>query len=146
VNAFTQFEEGAIGTFFSTRIRGQRQIVRFLRHSGFSQSYHTERMPIAHVQQVVACYYGLTQDDMRSADRSAAISHPRQIAMYLARELTSHSLPELGRRFGGKDHTTVLHAVRTVTERINNCERIADEVSVLRETIERSAMLRDHAA
>ena len=72
-------------------------------------------MTIEHIQRVVAEYYKIKHADMLSKRRSRAIARPRQMAMCLARELTSHSLPEIGDRFGGRDHTTVLYA----------CEKIA---------------------
>ena len=69
---------------------------------------------IADVQQAVSAYYKLPVCEMTSHRRSNMIARPRQVAMYLAKELTPRSYPEIGRRFGGRDHSTVIHAVRTV--------------------------------
>ena len=69
---------------------------------------------IASIQSRVAAHYGLTDADMRSQCRERRVARPRQVAMYLARRLTDKSLPFIGRRFGGRDHTTVIHAVRQI--------------------------------
>ena len=71
---------------------------------------------IDNIQRVVADYYKLKMSDMLSKRRSRSVARPRQVAMSIAKELTSHSLPEIGESFGGRDHTTVLHACRKVKE------------------------------
>ena len=71
---------------------------------------------IDNIQRVVADYYNLKMSDMLSKRRSRSVARPRQLAMSIAKELTSHSLPEIGESFGGRDHTTVLHACRKVKE------------------------------
>jgi chromosomal replication initiator protein len=73
-----------------------------------------KQVSIENIQKTVAEYYKLRTSDMLSAKRSRSIARPRQVAMTLAKELTKHSLPEIGRAFGGRDHTTVLHATRTI--------------------------------
>jgi chromosomal replication initiator protein len=73
-----------------------------------------KQVSIENIQKTVAEYYKLRTSDMLSAKRSRSIARPRQVAMALAKELTKHSLPEIGRAFGGRDHTTVLHATRTI--------------------------------
>ncbi|WP_373508974.1 chromosomal replication initiator protein DnaA [Thiocapsa sp.] len=73
-----------------------------------------KQVSIENIQKTVAEYYKLRTADMLSAKRSRSIARPRQVAMALAKELTKHSLPEIGRAFGGRDHTTVLHATRTI--------------------------------
>lgn len=73
-----------------------------------------KQVSIENIQKTVAEYYKLRTSDMISAKRSRSIARPRQVAMALAKELTKHSLPEIGRAFGGRDHTTVLHATRTI--------------------------------
>lgn len=90
---------------------------------------------VAHIQQTVAAYYGLDPSLMVSAQRRQSISHPRQVAMFLASQLTPKSLPEIGRRFGGRDHTTVMHAIRVVTHRIEADAELALDVEVLRERL-----------
>jgi len=64
----------------------------------------------------VAEYYALKMADLLSARRAREVARPRQVAMYLAKKLTPRSLPEIGRRFGGRDHTTVMHAVKRIEE------------------------------
>ena len=71
-------------------------------------------MTIHNIQKVVAEYYKIRVSDLHSKDRSRSIARPRQLAMALAKELTTHSLPEIGDAFGGRDHTTVLHACRKI--------------------------------
>jgi chromosomal replication initiator protein len=73
-----------------------------------------KQVSIENIQKTVAEYYKLRASDMLSAKRSRSIARPRQVAMALAKELTKHSLPEIGKAFGGRDHTTVLHATRTI--------------------------------
>ena len=86
-------------------------------------SSSTAQVTVELIQRTVADYYKIKVADMYSKRRPTAIAFPRQIAMYLAKELTQKSLPEIGELFGGRDHTTVLHAVRKISsERINNSE------------------------
>ena len=74
--------------------------------------------------------------DMISARRSRVVSRPRQVAMFLAKTLTSKSLPEIGRRFGGRDHTTVIHAVKRIEDLKYKDLQIAEEVEILRRMLE----------
>ena len=90
---------------------------------------------IENIQKTVADYYKIKVADMHSKRRPANIAHPRQIAMYLTKELTQHSLPEIGENFGGRDHTTVMHAVRKISqERLSNAE-LNHELHVLEQMI-----------
>ena len=77
---------------------------------------HSQSITLSNIQKTVADYYQLRLSDLLSMNRSRSLARPRQIAMTLAKELTEHSLPEIGKAFGGRDHTTVLHACRTVRE------------------------------
>ncbi len=77
---------------------------------------HERRITIEDIQKRVAEHYGLRMADMLSARRARAVARPRQVAMYLAKQLTPRSLPEIGRKFGGRDHTTVMHAIRRIDE------------------------------
>jgi hypothetical protein len=90
---------------------------------------------IEYVQKVVASFFGVRMLDMRSARRTADVVRPRQIAMYLCKMMTLHSLPEIGRRFGGRDHTTVLHAIRKYDALIAKNEVVATQIESLRATI-----------
>jgi len=87
------------------------------------------RITIDEIQRAVVEHYGLKMSDMASARRSRSVARPRQVAMYLCKQLTTRSLPEIGRRFGGRDHTTVMHAVRTI-------ERLRAEDPQIREDLE----------
>ncbi|MGI9510775.1 MAG: helix-turn-helix domain-containing protein, partial [Geminicoccaceae bacterium] len=90
---------------------------------------HERRITIEEIQKRVAEHYGIKLSDMHSARRARVVARPRQVAMYLAKQLTPRSLPEIGRRFGGRDHTTVMHAIKKIEEL-----RAAD--SVMSEDIE----------
>jgi chromosomal replication initiator protein len=72
------------------------------------------RVKIEDIQKLVASHYSVSRADILSSRRTATVVKPRQVAMYLSKALTLRSLPEIGRRFGGRDHTTVLHAVRKI--------------------------------
>jgi chromosomal replication initiator protein len=86
-------------------------------------AFHPRRAAIRRIQQEVADYYGLLHIDMVSQRRSRSVAWPRQVAMYLCRELTPHSLPSIGKFFGKRDHTTVLHAIRAVEARGGQTQR-----------------------
>lgn len=89
------------------------------------------RITIEDIQKKVAAHYNIKISDMHSARRSVAIARPRQVAMYLAKKLTTKSLPEIGRKFGGKDHTTVMHAVKRIDEICKGDQEFADDVELL---------------
>ncbi len=88
-------------------------------------------LTIEEIQKKVANHYDLKFSDMFSSKRSKNVAVPRQIAMYLCKQLTSLSFPDIGRGFGGKDHTTVLHAVRKIQEATINDKKIHDDVELL---------------
>ncbi len=90
---------------------------------------------ISNIQKVVVEYYKIRVADLLSARRSRSITRPRQIAMALAKELTTHSLPEIGDAFGGRDHTTVLHACRKVVELRDSDNRINEDYNNLLRTL-----------
>jgi len=87
------------------------------------------------VQKTVSDFYKIKITDMYSQKRTRAIARPRQIAMWLTRELTSHSLPEIGEAFGGRDHTTVMHACRTIIDLRGKDTRLNNDLHVLMQTI-----------
>ena len=97
---------------------------------------YERRVTIEEIQRQVASHYQLRIGDMHSARRSRSIARPRQIAMYLAKQLTQHSLPDIGRRFGGRDHTTVLHAVKKIDELCLIDKNFQDDVEFLRRMLE----------
>jgi chromosomal replication initiator protein len=94
------------------------------------------RVRIEDIQRVVARHYNVSKADLLSARRTRTIVRPRQIAMYLAKVLTPRSLPEIGRRFGGRDHTTVLHAVRKIEGMIEGDRSLAEEIELLKRMID----------
>jgi chromosomal replication initiator protein len=94
------------------------------------------KVTIEEIMRKVAERYNLRMSDMTSARRARAVARPRQIAMFLAKSLTSKSLPEIGRRFGGRDHTTVMHAVKRVEALTDTDSQIAEDVEVLRRMLE----------
>ena len=98
-------------------------------------SIQNRQISVENIQKTVADYYKIKVADMYSKKRPASIARPRQIAMYLAKELTQKSLPEIGELFGGRDHTTVLHAVRKISaERQTNTE-LNQQLHVLEPTL-----------
>ncbi|MDZ7922800.1 MAG: chromosomal replication initiator protein DnaA [Marinagarivorans sp.] len=90
---------------------------------------------IDNIQRVVAEYYKIKVSDLHSKRRSRSVARPRQVAMYLAKDLTNHSLPEIGENFGGRDHTTVLHACRKIKELLEQDADIAEDVKNLLRTL-----------
>jgi chromosomal replication initiator protein len=81
-------------------------------------------------------YYNVRQTDMISPNRARAIARPRQVAMYLCKKLTTRSLPEIGRKFGNRDHTTILYGVRKIEELMLHDSQIAEDAEMLRRTLE----------
>ncbi|MFT6984742.1 MAG: chromosomal replication initiator protein [Psychromonas sp.] len=96
---------------------------------------HTKQTTIDNIQKVVAEHYRIKTSDMSSKRRTRTIARPRQIAMALAKELTQHSLPEIGEAFGGRDHTTVLHACRKVAELRRENNDIQEDYKILIRTL-----------
>ena len=94
------------------------------------------RITIDDIQKQVAAHYNIRIADMSSARRARAVARPRQVAMYLAKQLTSRSLPEIGRKFGGRDHTTVMHAVRKVEELRAQDAAFAEDLELLRRMLQ----------
>jgi chromosomal replication initiator protein len=94
------------------------------------------KVTIEEIIRKVADHYNLRMTDLISARRARVIARPRQVAMFLSKMLTSKSLPEIGRRFGGRDHTTVIHAVKKIEELRQIDNQIAEEVEILRRMLE----------
>ena len=95
-----------------------------------------KRVKIEDIQRVVARQYNVSRSDLLSSRRTANVVRPRQVAMYLAKTLTLRSLPEIGRRFGGRDHTTVLHAVRKIEGLVSNDMTLAEEIEILKRQLQ----------
>ena len=98
-------------------------------------SIQNRQISIENIQKTVADYYKIKVADMYSKKRPASIARPRQIAMYLAKELTQKSLPEIGELFGGRDHTTVLHAVRKISAERQQLTDLNQQLHVLEQTL-----------
>jgi chromosomal replication initiator protein len=94
------------------------------------------RISIEEIQKKVAEHFNIKLAEMSSARRSRQVARPRQVAMYLAKQLTSRSLPEIGRKFGGRDHTTVMHAVKKVEEIRESDVNFAEDVELLRRMLQ----------
>ena len=95
-----------------------------------------KRIKIEDIQRVVARQYNVSRSDLLSSRRTANVVRPRQVAMYLAKTLTLRSLPEIGRRFGGRDHTTVLHAVRKIEALVAKDTTLSEEVESLKRQLQ----------
>ena len=125
--------EGALNTLFANaRFTGRsisesftQEVLRELFH------VHDRLMTIENIQKAVAEYYKLRVSDLLSRRRPRTIARPRQVAMALCKELTEHSLPEIGNAFGGRDHTTVLHACRKIEELCETDGRIREDKAKL---------------
>jgi len=98
-------------------------------------SIQNRQISVENIQKTVADYYKIKVADMYSKKRPASIARPRQIAMYLAKELTQKSLPEIGELFGGRDHTTVLHAVRKMAAERQQMTELNQQLHVLEQTL-----------
>lgn len=96
---------------------------------------HDRRITIDEIQRKVAEHYNIKLSDMHSARRARQVARPRQVAMFLAKQLTARSLPEIGRKFGGRDHTTVMHAVRKIEELVGDDASFAQDVEVIRRAL-----------
>ncbi|MCH7889017.1 MAG: chromosomal replication initiator protein DnaA [Proteobacteria bacterium] len=94
------------------------------------------RVTIEEIQKRVAAHFNIRITDMHSARRARAVARPRQVAMYLAKQLTPRSLPEIGRKFGGRDHTTVMHAVRKIEQLCETDASFAEDVELMRRMLE----------
>jgi chromosomal replication initiator protein len=98
--------------------------------------FDQRKIKIEDIQRVVARRYNVSRSDLLSSRRTANVVRPRQVAMYLAKTMTLRSLPEIGRRFGGRDHTTVLHAVRKIEHLVGNDATLADEIESLKRELQ----------
>lgn len=94
------------------------------------------RVTIEEIQKRVAEHFNIRLADMHSARRARAVARPRQVAMYLCKQLTPRSLPEIGRKFGGRDHTTVMHAVRKIEELVAADRALGEDIDLLKRMLE----------
>ena len=98
-------------------------------------NYNNKSINIGSIQNIVAAHFNLNVSEMLSVRRSRSLARPRQIAMYLAKRLTTSSLPEIGRKFSNRDHTTVIHAVKKIEELINKDNEIKQQVSEIKKKL-----------
>jgi chromosomal replication initiator protein len=130
--------EGAVTRLFAQwqlmrtpiTLEGTETILRDLVSSGDQR-----RIRIEDILRVVSRHYGVSRSDLLSQRRHRAVVLPRQVGMYLAKQLTSRSLPEIGRRFGGRDHTTVLHAIRKIDKCATSDAQLKDEIEDLKKQL-----------
>ena len=111
-------------------LEGTQEVLRDLLRA------NDRRVTIEDIQKRVAEHYNIRLADMYSARRARAVARPRQVAMYLAKQLTSRSLPEIGRKFGGRDHTTVMHAVKKIDELRQDDNILSEDIDLLRRMLE----------
>ncbi len=94
------------------------------------------KITVEEIQRKVSDHYNIRLSDLIGPKRVRTFARPRQVAMYLSKQLTARSLPEIGRRFGGRDHTTVMHGVRKIEELMQKDSQIADDLELLRRSLE----------
>lgn len=99
------------------------------------QGIEPRRLKIEDILRIISRHYGVPKSDLLSQRRHRSVVWPRQIGMYLAKQLTARSLPEIGRRFGNRDHTTVLHAIRKIDGELNKNPRLRDELEELKKQL-----------
>ena len=97
---------------------------------------NARRITVDEIQKACAAHYRIDPAEMRSKRRARAVARPRQVAMYLAKKMTPRSLPEIGRIFGGRDHSTVIHAVRTIEEMRQTNSEIDSDIRKLQRQLE----------
>lgn len=98
-------------------------------------NFYDTRLTVRKIIMQTAEHYMIEPIEIVSHRRTASVTVPRQIAMYLAKTLTTHSLPQIGRRFGGRDHTTVLHAVRKITGLVTTDQNLATEIAAIEQQL-----------
>ena len=99
---------------------------------------NSRKITIDEIQKKVVEHYNIKLSDMHSPRRSRSVARPRQVAMYLAKSITTRSLPEIGRKFGGRDHTTVIHAIKTIEEIMVNDPNLAEDIELLTRILQTS--------
>ena len=95
-----------------------------------------KRLSIEEIQRKVAEHYNVRLSDMIGPKRLRTIARPRQVAMYLCKQLTTRSLPEIGRRFGGRDHTTIMHGIRKIDELMAADSQMSDDIHLLKRLLQ----------
>jgi chromosomal replication initiator protein len=96
---------------------------------------NTKRITIDEIQNKVSNYYNIKLEELVSSRRIRSFARPRQVAMYLSKKLTTRSLPEIGRKFGGRDHTTVIHAVKKIEELKDSNSKFDEDINLITQMI-----------
>lgn len=130
--------EGALTRLFAFASLVGREITMELTQDCLSDVLRASerKISVEEIQRKVAEHYNIRLSDMIGPKRVRTLARPRQVAMYLCKQLTSRSLPEIGRRFGGRDHTTVMHGVKRIEELRNSDGQIAEDLEMLRRALE----------
>jgi chromosomal replication initiator protein len=130
--------EGALTRLFAFASLVGREITLDLAQDCLSDILRASdrKVTIEEIQRRVAEHYNVRLSDLIGPKRVRTIARPRQIAMYLAKQLTPRSLPEIGRRFGGRDHTTIMHGVRRIEELMTTDSQLSDDLQMLRRQLE----------
>lgn len=130
--------EGALTRLFAFASLVGRSITQEMTQEVLSDILRASdrKITVEEIQRRVSEHYNIRLSDMLGPKRLRTFARPRQVAMYLAKQLTSRSLPEIGRRFGGRDHTTVMHGVKRIEELMQNDSQIADDLEMLRRALE----------
>jgi chromosomal replication initiator protein len=140
--------EGALIRVVAFHSLTQRPIDRALTTDVLDAMYPARRgsgpPSIPEVQEIVAAHFKLSVEQLTSASRTSAVSWPRQVAIHLARDLTGASLPAIGKAFGGRNHATVVHACKRVSERLKNDQHVVDEIATLAALVTRGQADRDY--
>ena len=130
--------EGALTRLFAFASLVGREITLELTQDCLSDVLKASdrKVTVEEIQRKVSEHFNIRLSDMIGPKRLRTFARPRQMAMYLAKQMTSRSLPEIGRRFGGRDHTTVMHGVKRIEELMVTDSQIADDVELLRRALE----------
>jgi chromosomal replication initiator protein len=130
--------EGAMQRLFAFASLVRREITLDLTQDCLSDILRQSdrKVTLDEILRKVAEHYNIRLADLAGPKRTRAIARPRQVAMYLAKRLTPRSLPEIGRRFGGRDHTTILHGVKRIEELMATDSQLADDIHILRRALE----------
>ena len=130
--------EGALTRLFAFASLVGREITVELTQDCLSDILRASdrKVTVEEIQRKVSDHYNIRLSDMLGPKRLRSFARPRQVAMYLCKQLTSRSLPEIGRRFGGRDHTTVMHGVRRIEDLRNKDSQIFDDIDLLRRSLE----------
>ncbi len=139
--------EGALIRVVAFHSLTQRPIDRNLTLEVLDAMYPERRRrapSIADVQKIVAGHFSISVEQMTSSSRASQVTWPRQVAIHLARDLTGESLPRIGKAFGGRNHATVMHACKRVSERLKSDQQVVDEISALTELVSGGKADRDY--